>query len=485
MKKVCLLVVLAMMFSATLAHATFSRLAGMGLQTWMLTDDSNMWLNPAYVKDQGGRAWWEMGNGGTGAIGSELLGNQWGGLSVGNRLFGAIGIFFGRPYNGITNLAGTAAPAIPGFPGVADDALTCGSFGPGSPLGGGAVNGAQAIYSMVPATPKNICDIFLGVPLFIPLAVRYNLAAAGSLNSYIYSSSPAILNRDGFQRNEAYVYEHNFYAGAHLGQLIPILPIEVFGSFGIPIVNNSYSESSWNTANTKYYSESTNMSAPGAFNVSAGARLPLEMIGLPFFIYGQYTINNLPAVLTSVRKTISDTTPASNFTMERTINKQTVAAGISTTIKFGEGLFVAAVGGNYIVTAYNAKDSDVTGLKTAVYDSYTYTGTVISLPISIAFEYPLFWGFVGRAGVTYTPTWSSADVNDLDYDASKAVTTTKQVTTPTLSATSVAVSVGLSKNITDALSFDWVLRQTGSTAPAYEGLLGMLATQMSVNWMFR
>ncbi|PIZ14455.1 hypothetical protein COY52_12645, partial [Candidatus Desantisbacteria bacterium CG_4_10_14_0_8_um_filter_48_22] len=86
MKKVGL-VVLAMLFVTTLACANSSRIAGMGLQSWMLTDDTNIWFDPAALKDLGGRAWWEMGSGGAGFTGFELTNKQWGGIAFGSRLF--------------------------------------------------------------------------------------------------------------------------------------------------------------------------------------------------------------------------------------------------------------------------------------------------------------------------------------------------------------------------------------------------------------
>ena len=479
MKKVGL-VVLAMLFVTTLACANSSRIAGMGLQSWMLTDDTNIWFDPAALKDLGGRAWWEMGSGGAGFTGFELTNKQWGGIAFGSRLFGAAGVFFGRPYTGITPLAGTAAPTVLG---VADDALSAATFGANPGLG---LTGWRPIYSIGANSMQNVCDIFLGLPLFLPVAIRYTLAAGGGMNSHEFWTTPKA-NNDGLQRCETYAYEHTIAAGVHLGQLIPILPIEVFGSFGIPIVNSTYMESVWNAGNSKFYTESTTMTVPGAYNISVGARLPFEMIGLPVFIFGQYTINNLPAVIASQRDNDADDTADRNVIINRLTNKQTIEGGISVNLKIGQGLLVGGVAGNWVLTNISATDSDpnVAGWSLGVYDSFTYISTVISLPIYIAYEHPLFWGFVGRAGLTYTPTWTQSEAYDCDYNANKVLTTERRVITPTLAGTTIAVSLGLNKQLSDALSFDMVVRQTGSTAPAYEGILGMFATQMTVNWLFK
>jgi|GEM_PF-3442172 len=478
-------VALGILLIGVQAHATFSRIAGMGLQSWMLSDDSNMWFNPVYVKDLGGRAWWEMGAGGQGATGYELIINQWGGVSVGSNLFGAVGAFFARPYTGITGLAGTDAPGVLG---MNDDVLSTADFVGINPLLG--LTNRRNIYNMSAVAPSNMVDIFLGLPLYIPVAVQVNFAMGGGVNQYEYWTSPAKANNDGWQRAQRYSYELNFTAGAHLGKLIPVLPIEVFGTFGIPIIDNVYTENAWKSAVSKFYSENTVMTSQGAFNLSAGVRLPLKLAGLPVFVFGQYAINNLPVLLTSKRDNDADAALECDLRVERAITSHTINGGIAVNSKLGKGLLVIAAGGNWTITGYTATETDPMEstplvVWTNVWNRYNLTSTAISLPINIAYEHPLFWGLIGRAGVSYIPSWTNSEVIDGNYSAADTKTSEVKVVAPAVATGAVAISLGLSKEITESLSFDFVVRQTGSAIPAYEGLLGMLITQATINWKFQ
>lgn len=474
MKKI-VLVAFALMLLVPTVHATQARLAGMGLANWMIADDANMWMNPVYVKDYSGGAWWDMG---TNA--AAITAGQWGGATMGTAL-GTFGAFFSRPYVGVGTAAiryGTnGAPAVAGVP--VDDVLNASSAAFYPALSFFGLNGAQQITNLVATAPANKVDIFFA-PSFLPIAFAYNFAKAGGYAQYEYWTSPNKANGDGYQYNEAYTYEHNIGVGLRLADLIPVLPIEIAGVLGLPTVNNHYHESTWNNGNQKFDTTDEILTTPGAFNLAVSARMPVELLGQSTIVFGQYALSNLPAILTDTWDNDVDAALDGDYQMDRTYSRTAINGGISVNKEIGEGLLVVAVGGMYTVTSYTAEETDPTGGVVANLGKYTRTTTAIGIPINIAYEHPLsFFGLMGRAGLAFTPAWGSVETVDQDYLVS-VLANERKVIIPADATVPVAITLGLGKDITDTLSVDLLVNQA-----AVNGILGALTTQMTINWMFQ
>lgn len=116
MKKL-LILVLAIAFAVSPAFATFTRIAGLGVNNWMVAEDDNLiWLNPARVLDYSNILWIDWTGGTPAAVilaqNSTAIATGWGGISHSLGLFNVTGaVFLGRGYGGAVGQAGNNDPA--------------------------------------------------------------------------------------------------------------------------------------------------------------------------------------------------------------------------------------------------------------------------------------------------------------------------------------------------------------------------------------
>ncbi len=96
MKKLLALAV-TLAFCSTAALASHTRVASMGVPSWMiLDDDSNIWANPAGVSSYRNNIWLELWDGA----------GEWGGVAMETEL-ADVGLFLGRPYEGVLDVLST------------------------------------------------------------------------------------------------------------------------------------------------------------------------------------------------------------------------------------------------------------------------------------------------------------------------------------------------------------------------------------------
>jgi len=469
MKKICL-TMFALLFAGSLAYASLSRINGMGLANWMLDDDANIWMSPAYINDYPNRVWGQFGNGGNGAAGEELVGSQYGGASL-NLLWGLagnVGLFAGRPYPGNIATIGANAPGSDVTVIPANQGIVVGYAGTSPGL------------SLQALVPTNNVDAFYGLGLgsLLKLGVRGSIAFANSNYSSSRERTPK-QNNDGTLTGVRTSYDINIGAGVTIGQLGPIPQMDVYGNVGLPLVTSTFSERALIAASDKYKTADMSLTNPGAFTLLAGARLKLTLWSLKFIVNGNYGYNNLVSLYTDKRDT---GTLNVNLTQDRANVSHIVNTGIALNQQIdAKTLLVLGAGVGYTVTNDNGLETDPINL--AVKDEYKWSQTILSIPLNIGIEHQLpLWGLIGRAGARFTYTMTTTGVDNPTYDAAGTVVDQRISSTPVDAIASV-ITLGLGKQITDTLSADLVMRQC-TAAQLSEGLLGSLTTQMSLVYKF-
>lgn len=130
MKKL-LVLLLVMSFVISPVFATFSRIAGLGVNNWMIEEDDNLiWLNPARIGNYAGNVWCEWPGAAPGIAGAPrvnniVLNNAWGGISKELDIIDNLtaSLFVGRGYTGaLTSIGGLGFNAGNNDPAFSDAA---------------------------------------------------------------------------------------------------------------------------------------------------------------------------------------------------------------------------------------------------------------------------------------------------------------------------------------------------------------------------
>jgi hypothetical protein len=481
MKKI-LLVAVAMLFAVSIASASMTRLAGMGLSTWMVDDDANIWFSPAYINDYPNKIWGDLGTGGAG-----VSTNQWGGASL--RLLwgwlGNAGLFYSRPYTGVNgvstanvgiDVATSDVAGIPGGNNVAALALAQTGYAGNWPVAG---------VSLATLAPANKIDFLYGFALgsLLKIGVGANLASNYTLYYDEYETA-GLTTGKGSIKNERSTQELNLSGGITLCQLGPIPQLDIVGVFGLPMVTNSYREIAYSAVRVRNFMEDAKLTNAGAYNLNLMGRAKLNIFNLAFIVYGRWGFDNLPSTFIRTLDNGADSRLEANLTQNRLYTSNTIQGAIALNHKVSDKtLVVLSLGATYNTTQNNATETDpnLTFTTNAAKGAYDWSRTTLSVPINIGIEHQLPWfGLVGRAGLAVTYAAQTTTIVDVNYYGNDTnmqeftTITTTDVTTP------IVATLGLGKQVTDTLSADLLVRQTANT-----GLLNSLTTQMTLTYQFK
>lgn len=479
---------LCFMVMASGVYASWSRLAGLGVDNWMIEDDANIWLNPAQVNNYPDEVWGELGraaeSGGWPAAGGNIaIANQWGGASAEIRLFpGVISLFVARPYTGRLANCGTEGPWSARTSAGADDLTKIPS------AFGTTVSGAPASVNLQALTPENKIDLFYALGLGgAKLGLWLNQAKDSDKDDYAFESKPTKNPNDGTMVNERKSGERNFTAGGILENLGPVDKVELAAGLGFPSVKNTYDEDWWSGApNDKYYTIDRELKTDGAFNLNITARgifsltKKTNLIGL-----ARYRSNNYSNKCTIKEDSDADADLEVDGEIARDQKRHRLDAGVALNSKvIKKTLVIAAIPFNYIKTSYEGTEKD--NLTGATAEEHTRKESITSIPLNVAFEYEPFKSLAVRMGLSkpiYEKT--KTEITDPDWvgGALNNLTTRTNLFDP---QTPTAVSLGAGVKVTDALTLDAVIQQDVIFTGTYiiSGIPESLAAQITVTYRF-
>jgi len=467
MKKLCLVLAL-MMCIVSASYATNARLAGMQVPNWMVDDDANIWFSPAYISDYTGRIWGEFGD-----LNAGVASNQWGGGSTKwlAGWLGNTGIFFNRPYVNNAAIIGAdlAASNLTAIP----TAIGARSVGSAAAFPATGVN-------MSAATPTNKIDLLYGFDIakLIRLGIGVNFADAVSNYSDVFATSAGAAANDGSITYNRGTYEANASAGLTISQLGPIPQLDIVGSYGMPIVNNYYLETAW-VSSSANKTEERSLANDGTYYLNLGARLKLMLWNLKFLVNGSWNIQNLSSVYKERTDSNADGTMEKDFLQNRKTTINTINAGIAFNNQVTDKTLVI-LGVGATIQTYEMNGTETDPMSPAVKIESTGSGMQFGIPVNLAVEHQLpWWGIVGRAGLAYTISVSQQSTGSPAFNAAGTLISTNDNVSQSDVTSALAASLGLSKQFTDTLSCDLVVRQNANT-----GLLNSLTTQMSIVYKF-
>lgn len=478
---------LGFMVMAYGAYASVSRIAGLGVNNWMLEDDANIWLNPSQVNNYPDEVWGELGRARElGILPTEgiAIADEWGGASAEIGLFpGVVSLFVARPYTGRLRNCGIEGPwsTVAGIPPGADDLTKIPS------AFGTKVTNAPASVNLQALTPENKIDLFYALGLGgAKLGLWLNQAKDSDKDDYAFESKPTKNPDDGTMVNERKSGELNFTAGGILENLGPVDKVELAAGLGFPSVKNTYAEDWRNAANNKDYTIDRELKTDGAFNLNITARGIFSLTKKTNLIdLARYRSNNYSNKCTIKEDSDADADLEVDGEIARDQKRHRLDAGVALNSKvIKKTLVIAAIPFNYIKTSYEGTEKD--NLTGATVEEHTRNESITSIPLNIAFEYEPFKSLAVRMGLSkpiYEKT--KTEITDPDWagGALTDLTTRTDLFDP---QTATAVSLGTGVKATDALTLDAVIQQDVIFTGTYiiSGIPESLAAQITVTYRF-
>jgi len=431
-------------------HASETRLLGMGQRdslgmypemNWMVEDDYNIWLNPARLTGNANTIWTE--------IGTAAAGDEWGGASFKFKLGldQTLGIFATRPYVGVANRTGW-------------DPLGCDLTAVS--VGGGpytAVTGAPTIDNLATLVPANAVDLIYNVGLgkiALGLGVNY-VSNTPPDTEYVYSTRIKA-NNDGSLKNSQSSSDLNISAGILLPKLGPITRSDVFASFGIPSVKNTYEERCWNAAANANETVDMELKSDNALNIAAGIRTISEM-SEKLNIIGMFSYNSwkTPSKYTEKWDATANGVLNWDLSADRTWEQSLIVVGAAINLRPDEKMLMV-IGTNLNLISAKYKGSEYENL-TPYTEEYESESTWTYLPISLGAEYEATRLITLRGGiqVPVIDTRQDTKATDPTYGGTNTLVQTIENSGPAVAAQASAASCGVTFNIGKELKIDSVV----------------------------
>jgi hypothetical protein len=448
MKKLIAVIAVLMIFSS-ISEATYTRLCGLGLSgnnnsyVWMVNDDYNIWLNPAYVSDYSNSVWLELGTGPTT--------NQWGGLSfrADLGLNTTFGVFFAKPYTGFLganigeNAAGSDVTAIP-------TTITSG------------ITGGSTLTLTPLAISREKIAILMGLKIAdqFKLGFSLDMASNSSKEEYTYTST-ITANGDGSSKLERSVSDINLGAGVLFSNLGLLSSLSVSGKVGIPSLSSKYNEAAYLAATPLLFtSDYRELKLDSAINMSGTARAVVDF-SKSLSILADFNYNSNPG---SNKYTINldpdaDGVLESDVVQTRLQTRTRINGGFAVNAKLNDSaLLIAGVGLH--TTKEDNKASTTNNLTTLMIEQYNYEMYETYLPIIAAFEYKLSKVFTVRAGASKNIIETTGTTYTDPNLAAGLVTNTAKTDSSSEAAFLTSYSFGLSITPMDNLTIDAVINST-------------------------
>lgn len=480
MKKITIIAILSILFITTSIHATVSRIAGLGIQPWMIDeDDTHIWFNIARLSDHKNIIWGELGSTlptplNVNFSNQTTLSNQWGAVSYGFKLGlpSVIGLAIARPYWGRVGTVGQAIGDVPSLapfmPRLVD------------------VTGASVLFETL--TPRNKFDLGYSMALSdkIKLGAAVNFACDYDNRDFSYDGAAT----SGTVTNNRESSEINFSIGTLLSDIGPISNLDIAFALGLPSVKNTFKEIP-KTAGPGIERDDHELKTDRAMNLGLFTRAAIDLLDtLKLLILLNYGSSNLPNTFIGRHDANADgdyNDPYEFIEQKRTQRTSNISLGSSLNKKINDKtLLISALGISLDTTENSAVQSSSAGITMEEYKTET---TALTIPVNIALERVISRVFTARLGVRYDIlSIQTTKVTDPDaFDAlGRATIEDKKTTVVDLSGQQAMVSLGLGVNITNSLKLDAVIRQQLLFTGTYliSGVPETLATLLTVTYKF-
>lgn len=459
------MVMLIVALVAVELNATQTRLTGLGINRWMVTDDDNIWLNPAYITNYSNRVWIEY---------FPAAALQSGGITIPQGGISPFvhGIFIGRTYNGnIANVGVNAANS--------DVTAVASAITPG------ITNATAGLGNLSTLAPTNKFDYILGVSPI--LGVAFNFANGLASNSNVYNSDPKTTN-DGTADNVRNSNEFNVRLGLLLDKFFNFGKTDLVLQVTLPLVNNKYTEQRYMTAQSSNATDTRELTSTGT-ELLVLVR-PEKVIDKNNKLYSiaQYQFSSLPSKYTDKEDTNADNTLDVNTEQLRNRLTHTALLGMAMNTALGEKtLLVYGISANMFLQSNREKTVNKIGDTTT--QEYNYDYLMWNIPVNLALEHKISKKFVARTGIQKVLyQFTQATPNDPDW-ANNAVVSTNKTVTGQHTTGNVAASLGLTYVPTDNLTLEAVVAQDilycGPYIISGQTRINNMFTQLSLLYKFR
>lgn len=502
--------VLTMGLLSTPAFASYTRIVGMGLNNWNVTDGFNIWLNPAWTASYSNVVIAELGTqvavfNAPGTYYNTPPAGQWGGLIHDHKGMGSFGMFIRRPYGvadangnygygasgyfgptsradliGNTTFATAGGAGLRGIVGTDIFLSGAAAYGPldttGAALLGGAVGGtavggyAVATNQAITApAPTHRFDLFWAKKEFMKdWDLGFNVSWAGAQNSPTYTQAGVSSQAtDGFVMTERTSNDWNFGVGTVYHMNNATIPwIEASVNLGMPSFSATRTESEQIAAGgTLKQSATGSVKSDGAsaMNIFIRAQVNWEtnQVGYLSFRMQSANVNG-----TTVLNADTDGDGATIDDYDRSGTFKDSASGWmldhSKTFMFSDRLMaICSIGVSSMTFEQSAtNNSNVTGA-TGVLQSDSMKTELFTVPVSIAAEHKTLDWLTTRFGVTKNVYAGNKDTSsDGDPTIPTAATNTTFSNSRSYYAdTALVMNTGVSVMIANDMGVDAVLRQ--------------------------
>jgi hypothetical protein len=484
-----LITLLIICFVAGNVFGTMSRISGMGVESWMLDDDTNVWFSPAQVYRNRNILIGELGLypvalptvGPTDVYpGSPAnITSQWGGATY--RLSKGISIL---PYSAVVGMF--VARAYTGILGGADDNPALSDID-----GAGSITGIPAAAPDLRAlAPENKFDLFYGLRYTKDLLIGVHLnSASDSMSTNIGATTPALLG-DSNTSTSVSSSEMNLNVGVLINKFLVFDKADVVASLNMPVINNTYSQSVViNTGPTEYSTDVRELKTGGVQNIGYAVRGMNKLTEkTKLFTYFEQATADLSNTYNEKLDADGDGILNRDVTEARTTTFSRMQIKAALNIKSSEKtLVILGLGMENNSTVRNAqeKGANAEGATKPIVTEYNWKQTTSEYPLTVGIEHKIK-KIITRLGVT-RPLMESqkTTINNPDY-AGGAVGPRTITTTTTDPQTATVMSLGLGIAIAQYLKMDLVLQQDVLfTGPhLLSGVANTLAGQASIVYKF-
>ncbi len=390
------------------AFASLTRVAGLGVDTWMIEEEESLiWLNPARVNDCTDTVWGEW-TGGTPAVAAvpmrmnnTAITNAWGGISKKLGIMDITGaLFVGQPYGGILAQAGADVNPLTGA-GIGS------SLGAATAINSTITGGA----AMTAKAPLGKYDLFIAMPLPKPLpelnaGVRVSVASDSESNNEDNLTKPTAAALDTEVEDDFSSSDMEISAGVQIEDLGPVSVLDVaVGMNMLKCENTNTGVTYVNPAGTVLPRTTNEYSfkMDNGMNLTLDARGVLPMEGYSLIGYLQYQKQDISNVFTQQDDGDASgdyQTGADNNVVQNREQKNTnMLFGLAMNKNLSEKtLLIAGISMNSITNTHNGSVESKFLIAPGVADEYKWEQKTTRIPVNIAVEHEISKVVTSRIG---------------------------------------------------------------------------------------
>ncbi len=480
MKKLVIVLISILFFSFNV-FSSFSRVASLGVEFWMLEeDDTLIWFNPYETIKYPNYVWIELGkaSGSSAApnVNNNLnITNIWGGASFRVKNNAVVAAFIGRPYLGLLNYAGeringSDVQAIPNSP---------------------------ANTSMLPLPLNNKLDIFYAGKIFnIPIGFSAFIASNNSREYLEDFSKPDFQNGDSKYLQEVSSRELWLMFGTKFSKILFFDYLDLVLNLDLHSVNNLYEDEIYNGSSFVKNNEYSFVTT-GNGGVELSLRFVKKLNKASIVSLFDYYVTNLSNKF--IRKTDEDMDGNLLFADGDTYYEITqdhidsfLTLGTATNLYLNKFMWVFGI--NMVLNHINVTEKRISLLSDRKGTNQEYNVNILNvdIPFYIAIEYKLSKFFTLYSGLKksiYDLNFSMIeDPNYSGWDGTTFPLNSKNTYNVTTDNSNIQAdfSFGTKISILENLCLELVLRENVLFSGTYiiSGIPETLSSQITVTYRF-